>query len=137
MLGQIQFDPKQAANQLLYLVETVLKQFEQNDASISKYDSERGDLDHIVELTSYNAAEGYQLVRKIRENRRKRRICKDENHAMKTLYEYIKRNEGLLRDLRAIVKATEKQVAFLDSRQYHPRTGVITANEFEQKRVRS
>lgn len=137
MSNEIHFDPDKAAGQILYLLESVIKRFDQNDNSIAKLDSERSDLDHMIELTAFNAAEGYQLVKKVKDNRRHRRICKDENHAMKPLYEFIKRNgDQMLRDYRRIAKETEKQSEYLEKRQYHPRTNVIAADVFQKKRVK-
>jgi len=138
MSNQFHFDPDTAAENILFLIESVVKRFEQNDAAISRYDSERGDLDHMIELTTYNAAEGFQLVKRVKENRRARRICKDENLVMKPLYDYLKQNgEKLLKEMRTIAKATEKAVAYREKQKYHPRTNIITADEFERKRVRS
>ena len=133
----VHFDPDTAAADLLAIIENVIQRFESNDSSVSRFDSERGDLDHMIELTSYNAAEGYQLVKKVRENRRARRICKDENLVMKPLYEFIQAGGGkLLKEIRALVKETEKQARYRESRQYHPRTAIVSAGEFKQRRVK-
>ena len=129
------FEPERAAAQVLFLIESVVKRFEQNDAAVSRYDSERGDLDHVIELTAFSASQGYDLVKRIRDNRRARRICKDENLVMKPLYDFIQKNGQIIRDLKRISRETERQAAYLENRQYHPRTGIISAEELRQKRI--
>ncbi|MCD9026028.1 hypothetical protein [Cohnella silvisoli] len=137
MSKDFHFDPETAADNILFIFEAVIKRFEQNDLAVSRYDSERGDLDHMIELTSYNAAEGYQLVKNVRENRRARRICKDENLVLKPIYDFIRsNNDKLLKDMKVIARETEKKASYRDNQKYHPRTAIISVDDFNKKRVK-
>jgi hypothetical protein len=138
MSTDFHFDPETATVNALFLIESVVKRFEQNDAAVVRFDSERGDLDHMIELTSFNAAEGYQLVKKVKDNRRARRICKDENLVMKPLYDFIRlNNDKFLKDIRGVAREAEKKASYRDNQKYYPRTPIVTAEEFNKRRVKT
>lgn len=138
MSTDYKFNPETATSNLLSLLESIVQRFDHNDAAISRYDSERGDLDHMIELTPFNASEGYKLIKKVKANRTARRVCKDENLVLKPMYDFIRlNNDKLLRDIRHVAKEAEKKKSYRDSQKYHPRSSIITPEEFNRKRVKS
>ncbi|MFD2334751.1 hypothetical protein ACFSR7_36370 [Cohnella sp. GCM10020058] len=127
----IPFDPFTAPQLISELAENIVRRVEKNDAEISRLDSEWNDLAHLVELTSYDAPEGWRILRKQKENRRARRRCKDENAVMRPLYEYlIKSDEQIMKELRRSGKEAGRVASNQKNRQYSPRTDMFTKEEF-------
>lgn len=107
--------------------------FEKNDRRIEQLDKESGDLMHAIELLEYDEEQGIRYIEEIKENRRSRRRCKDQNLVLKPLYDYIKAHPKILQELRLCEKESEKLCQVLADRKYYPRIRMELAKAFEQQ----
>lgn len=117
------------SDEMLVTIENFAKLVESFDAEklatqddVSTVDCELQDLLHEIELTSFNASEGYQLARKIKEVLMRRRQIKDCFKIIQLLDDnFIKNNKGIgvtlfkaLKNIRNLKESQSKRV-------YHPR----------------
>lgn len=68
-----EIDALRLTSQLLTAFQAVQSAIQQNESDIIYYEHEYNDLTHALELTKFNAAEGYQLAVQLKENRLNRR----------------------------------------------------------------
>lgn len=132
MSGAESLDPRTVASNIYKYAEEVKRRYQHNEFMIEHYDKEMTDLNHLVELTSMSAKDERLAIKQMRENRRKRRICKDENILLFPLYEFLtKRNDEMLNALRTVSRHSDKQKAYVDKQEYKPRTGIVSAEVFK------
>lgn len=125
------FDPFTAPQLIAELAENIVRRYEKNDTEISRLDSEWGDIAHLIELATFDAAEGRRILRKQKENRKARRRCKDENAVMRPLYEYLTKNDDqIMKELRRSGKEAGRVASNQKNRQYSPRSDMFTKAEF-------
>jgi predicted nuclease with TOPRIM domain len=95
--------------------------YENNDKRIERIDKENGDLLHALELLEIDEQQAVQYTNEIRNNRLERRKCKDENLILKPLYDFIKQNPKVAKEIRICQQETKRMCGVLRSRTYNPR----------------
>lgn len=110
------------------LVKTILDAFEElklDMDTISKKikdcNSEQEDLLHELELTKFNACEGYLLAKEIQTLRHKRREYKDLEEQLDLLKLFMNKHKWVINDLKPLIKVIEEKKEHQIHRQYTPR----------------
>lgn len=83
-------DIEQMATHLRYILQEAPKRLQANLEEVTTCDKEIRDIEHVLELTIFNAAEGFNYSRDIQKARRRRRELKDEIELLSPLVEAIK-----------------------------------------------
>src|SRR5690242_8603446 len=65
-----------------YLISNVKGQCDFNAEQVRRCENETQDLLHEIELTSFSAAKGYNMVRELKKVRQDRRYYKDQNEVL-------------------------------------------------------
>jgi len=96
------------------LVQNILSSFEtlKHDMdtiakNIKDTDSEICDILHDVELTSFNASEGYKLARELQILRKKRREYKEYEEQLDMLRGFVNKHKWIVNDLKLNIKTIE------------------------------
>jgi len=110
------------------LIKTILESFEtlkyemdSINQKIRDIHSEQDDLLHEVELTKFNACEGYQLSKELQLLRHKRRHYKDQEEQMDMIRGVINKYKWVINDLKPLVKLLEEKENHQIHRQYTPK----------------
>jgi len=110
------------------LIKTILESFEtlkyemdSINQKIRDIHSEQDDLLHEVELTKFNACEGYQLSKELKKLRHKRRHYKDQEEQMDMIRGVINKYKWIVNDLKPLVKLLEEKEDHQIHRQYTPK----------------
>lgn len=88
---------------------------------IRKADQETQDILHEIELTRFNAYEGYELTKKLQEVRQRRRRLKNEKEALKDIKEFYDNNKKLEIDLFKVLSKTRSNISYMENRVYVPK----------------
>lgn len=129
--------PEDTIRSFVSRIKEMTARYAANQARIKEIESELCDLEHYIEIASYQRVpDGYRLYRKVAELRRERRACKNENDLLQPVYEYFHATEVLPR-LTAVQGACAKAHAAIDMRVFTVRTAVLseylaTANKKEE-----
>ena len=67
------------------------KTYESNKLGIEQCEKEIIDIEHVIELTTFNASKGYVLAKDIQDARIRRRALKDQNELLSPLVEVVSR----------------------------------------------
>jgi len=110
------------------LIKTILESFETLKYEIDSVNqkirdihSEQDDLLHELELTKFNACEGYQLSKELQILRHKRRHYKDQEEQMDMIRGVINKYKWIVNDLKPLVKMLEEKENHQIHRQYTPK----------------
>ena len=110
------------------LIKTILESFETLKYEIDSVNqkirdihSEQDDLLHELELTKFNACEGYQLSKELQILRVKRRHYKDQEEQMDMIRGVINKYKWIVNDLKPLVKMLEEKENHQIHRQYTPK----------------
>ena len=110
------------------LIKTILESFENLkyemdsvNQKIRDIHSEQDDLLHELELTKFNACEGYQLSKELQILRHKRRHYKDQEEQMDMIRGIINKYKWIINDLKPLVKLLEEKEDHQIHRQYTPK----------------
>ena len=110
------------------LIKTILESFETLEYEMDSINqkirdihSEQDDLLHEVELTKFNACEGYQLSKELQLLRHKRRHYKDQEEQMDMIRGVINKYKWVINDLKPLVKLLEEKENHQIHRQYTPK----------------
>ena len=118
-------NPEQTFRDFVANVKGMVSRYEDNKARVAEIEQELVDLEHYIEIASYqNLPNGYRLYRKLAELRRERRACKSENDLLQPVYDYFHATEVLPR-LSILQGDCAKAKSAIDSRTYRTRTGVL------------
>lgn len=79
------------------------KVYENNKISIELCEKEIIDIEHVIELTAFNASRGYALAKEIKDARIRRRELKDQNELLGPLVEVVQRMRSFQNDLNKAV----------------------------------
>ena len=110
------------------LVQNILSSFEtlKHDMdtiaqNIKDTDSEICDILRDVELTSFNASEGYKLARELQILRKKRREYKEYEEQLDMLRGFVNKHKWIVNDLKLNIKTIEDKVEQQLHRMYSPK----------------
>lgn len=65
------------------------KRYDLNKEELQKIEWEIQDLLHIIELTNFNASEGYKWAKELQRLRQSRRVLKDELESLEKVKEFV------------------------------------------------
>lgn len=101
---------------------------------IGEIDDEMQDLLHEAELTVFNAAEGYDLAKKIQEVRQRRRELKNRREILRFVKDFIDNNKKLTITLFKMAQNMENSRQMQEKREYTPRirTDIKLAKRWDQ-----
>ncbi|MFU0790679.1 MAG: hypothetical protein ACFWT6_12070 [Virgibacillus proomii] len=102
-------------------VRDIPKQYKYNCERIKQLENEQTDLLHLLELTKFNARDGYKISKRIQELRQERRKLKDENSQLKHLEPILSKWMNNLPKLDDSIGSIRKEKAYTANRKYHCR----------------
>jgi len=95
------------AQNILFSFETLRHDMDTISQKIKDTDSEICDILHDVELTSFNASEGYKLARELQILRKKRREYKEQEEQLDMLRGFVNKHKWIANDLQLNIKTIE------------------------------
>lgn len=111
-------DAEKLAVVLRNTIRDIPKRFDYNVNEISKLEKEVIDLEHVIELTNFNAAEGFKLAKQIQEARQKRRKLKDENEMILSLNRTLSNMKDHVPQLDQVIGDIRKVKSNQENRSY-------------------
>jgi hypothetical protein len=96
-------DIDQLANILRTIINETPKLYEHNKQSIELLEKEIMDIEHVIELTTFNASKGFFLAKDIQKARIKRRELKDKNEMLQPIVDVVTRMRTFQNDLNKAV----------------------------------
>jgi len=84
-------------------------------------DQEYNDLTHALELTRFNAAEGFRLAKELQDNRLRRRNAKNQREQLQPLYDLIQKYQVFFKELKNVQAQIESVIHAQAKRKYQPR----------------
>jgi hypothetical protein len=121
---------------LLQVFANVPEIYDQNWETISECNKEVQDLLHEIEFSeNQTPAGGYKLYKALREVRRRRRQCKDENELLSPLVESLKQQETFRLKLFKVSSQIKELARMQGERVYRPRvrTGMDTEENYDEE----
>jgi hypothetical protein len=91
------------------------------DKAIRMCDTELCDIMHEIELTKFNACEGYYLTKEIQRIRKLRREWKDYEEQLDILKRFLGNHKNARNELRNLIKVIEEKKEHQIHRMYTPR----------------
>lgn len=92
-------DIEQTAITVRDAIRNIPKQYGHNQDKIKNLEDERQDILHLIELTNFNAYEGYKLSNELQRIQQERRKLKKENELLKPLIQPLSKMKGNLKHL--------------------------------------
>lgn len=108
-------------DQMLRNFDNIQKSFQAAKTEIDYRDKEANDLNHALELSRFNAYEGYKLAKQFQENRQARREAKDMVEELEQLNGLMKRYKNLFNELKKVRSDVEVIRHHQKVRTYAPR----------------
>ncbi len=93
--------------------------YSENKKRIRRLDEETSDLMHLVELTRFNAFEGFKIAQQLQVVRQERRKLKDENEVLKHLAPYLQSQKNKLGQLDKAIGEIRNTKSRLPVRKYN------------------
>ncbi len=114
-------DIENLATTLRFIIQEAPKRLEANVNDVSVCDREIIDIEHVLELTNFNASEGYNYARAIQTVKKRRRRLKDEIELLTPLVEAIKELTVKQGELNRMIGEVRKVKMNHDKRTYRMR----------------
>jgi hypothetical protein len=89
---------KGLAENLLQLLDEIDKETQRLESQFSNMSNAQQDLLHIIELSNFNAAEGYSFAKQLKSIREERRTSKQELIRLKPLNEFVRKHKKTLKN---------------------------------------
>ena len=106
---------------LIEILQDIKQSYDFNVANIEDIEKSLTDLGHEIELSKFNAVQGYKLAKEEQKLRQERRRMKDENVTLIFLYQYYSNYPNMVSDLQKIRGSIKREVSKLETRLYKPR----------------
>ncbi|HHW03390.1 MAG TPA: hypothetical protein GXX35_11400 [Thermoanaerobacterales bacterium] len=103
------------------ILSTIDDEWSQLHQQLQQCDLESSDLLHEIELSKFNACEGYLLAKKLQEVRRRRREIKNTQEILQCIKDFAGNNKNLAIALYKLIKSMEEKLEIQQSRVYVPR----------------
>lgn len=114
-------DTMDAINQFLSAANQIEEYWSQLYDEVGKTDRETQDLLHELELSRFNACNGFSLAARMQEIRKRRRRSKNEKEVIEPFKQWADKHKSIVVDLHKVLKAMGKAAETQQTRQYHPR----------------
>lgn len=109
------------AQNIINSIEEVRNELIRVDRDIKTCDLEACDILHDIELTAFNAYEGYKLAKELQKIRIKRRELKDYEEQLEILKRFYKNHKTACNEVRELINAIETRQEQQLHRIYSPR----------------
>ena len=106
---------------ILASFETLRHDMDTISQKIRDIHSEQDDLLHELELTKFNACEGYNLAKELQILRHKRRQYKDQEEQLDMLRGFMNKYKWVISDLKPLIKLLEEKQEHQLHRRYTPK----------------
>lgn len=122
---------------ILSIQEDVIKRYEFNLHILDEAEKEKQDIIHEMELCdNFNACKGYKLAKAMRDNRKNRRLAKDENELLEEFYNFCKNQINIQNQLKNILGRSRQIFEKQQIRCYRPRVRTdLTITDIEPIRT--
>lgn len=124
-------DVEQTAIMIRDAIRDIPKRVHSNNVDVDQIHKETQDLLHLLELTSFNASEGYNISRQLKDIRQERRRIKNENEMIEPLANVLKKFKNNLQELDKVVGDIRNVKSRLNQRRYHPRIRTDLKDKFD------
>lgn len=119
--------PAEAIKSFLGFLRTVKPRYDENFRLVGEADLKSQDLLHKIEMSEdMDAPHGYDMYKRIREIRRERRVCKNENDLLRPIVNYLEQNPSVIGDLERLQGACQQLKETINGRRYTMRTDVFS-----------
>lgn len=116
-------------NQLKEMLDKIPHQIEMLRLELSLCDKERSDILHLIELSNFNASEGYRLSRDLQITQRKRREVKNELHILQQIKDDVGVHRPLVHQASSVEKIFAKSSV---KKKYTPRVRKDFTEQFRK-----
>ena len=117
---------EEAIHSFLNFARAVGERHKGNLEAINMCDDQTQDLLHYMELQDdLNCCHGNELYRKLREVRRERRTCKNENELLDSIHDWVDQNAAAIKSLERVLGATRAKKDTISKRLYMTRTNIL------------
>lgn len=124
-----------AARQLHEAMERVPSQIVRLEKEITLCQQEVSDLLHLIELSNFNASEGYRMSKELQITLERRRHCKDELESLKQLEEKLKKHRPIKDQTNMINLTIQARKQVLATRTYSPRVRSDLIERFNKCKI--
>ena len=114
-------DIEQAAITLRSIIIESPKEFDSNKSDIEFCEKEIRDIEHVLELTLFNASNGYKYARDIQSVRIKRRDLKDKNELLDPLVQLVRKMKSYEHEINKVIGEIRRIKQKHEVRQYKMR----------------
>lgn len=120
------FLPEESLSDFVKFCNSVISRYEENERLESECDAQTQDILHKIELgDDLGVVDGYKIYKLLRNVRRKRRQCKNQNDYYRPTYEYCVANRQVFNQLSQVQGRTKTIKSGIQSRQYTTRTSIL------------
>ena len=112
-----------ACTAVLKSVDTIHQQWDEVTDEIIHADKICQDILHEIELSNFNACEGYQLAKRLKAARQVRRKAKDTKDMLTFFKQFCEQNKSVTTNLYQTCIRMRKMREEQEKRIYHPRMG--------------
>ncbi|WP_438349915.1 hypothetical protein ACP8HI_04390 [Paenibacillus sp. FA6] len=121
-----------ASRQMLGVFKGIKTTYDQHTKDLAHCNDEYLDLTHALEFLDVDDLGGYELVRQMQVNRRRRRRAKDEIERLQPLYDYLNRQKGMTGELSRLHQVVQDISKNQGKRKYTSRIRTDLQEQFEQ-----
>lgn len=114
-------DVEQTAINIRDAIQDVPKRYADNLDKIERYEKELLDIQHQLELTKFNAYEGYKIAKEQQKILKERRELKDENELLKHLQPILSGMKNKVKGFNEVIGEIRQSKANLEKRSYRCR----------------
>jgi hypothetical protein len=114
-------DIEKAASLLRSIIKEAPKLLAANADDIKVCEKELNDIEHVLELSTFNASKGYYFAKEIQNVRIRRRYLKDQNELLEPLVEVVTRMRSFENDLNKAIGEIRKVKSRHECRSYKMR----------------
>jgi ribonuclease BN (tRNA processing enzyme) len=125
-------DIEQTTMLLRSIIFDTTKAYENNKISIELCEKEIIDIEHVIELTTFNASRGYALSKEIKDVRIRRRELKDQNELLSPLVEIVNRLKSFQNDLNKAIGDIRRIKQKHENRSYKMRVRMDLQEEVQE-----
>lgn len=113
--------PLEMTELLIAIADNAKSLMSQVEAEQYYADQEYNDLTHALELTRFNAVEGFRLAKELQDNRLRRRNAKNQREQLQPLYDLIQKHQVFFKELKNVQAQIESVIHAQVKRKYQPR----------------
>lgn len=119
--------PSEAIKSFLGFLRTVKPRYDENFRLVGEADLKSQDLLHKIEMSDdMDGPHGYDMYKRVREIRRERRVCKNENELLRPVINFLEQNPSIISDLERLQGACQRLKETINDRHYTMRTDVFS-----------